>query len=172
MGIRTIFSNWRLNIEDIGRIKALKEEWYSNRDVAERIDPSSRVITATMLRRKRSILREGFNSTSTTRNRLNYSQCYISTKRNKNIWNVVNCKRPFYQLTTRRINRILLGTMSIGMRNVETSFLYKKKCFDGSDGYTYYFRDLRKKAGFGVVIIIENMLGCSLVCRNTCIRNF
>jgi transposase len=76
----------RLTAEDIGSIKCLREEGYSNREIARRIHRSAKVVnnfvqdienygknyrggiqTATTARERRTILRDASNSTITPR---------------------------------------------------------------------------------------------------------
>lgn len=166
----------RLSAEEIGRIKALHEEGYSNRNIAGRINRSSRVVnnfvrnmenygknyrggiqTATTERERRNILREASNSCCTARK---IKQAVQSTASLRTVQRIIkkcaHLKRRRLQkkpvLTQRhKENRLNFARNHMGWTDQWQTVIFtdeKRFCLDGPDGYLYYFHDLRKEEKF------------------------
>lgn len=169
-------SGKRLSREEIERIKTLKEEGYSNRQIALRLGRSPRVINnllkdienygrkpipgrprATTERERSRILRTASNSSMTAREigtevGVNASLRTVQRilKRSPVLQRRRLKKKPLL-LPRHKEKRLEFARAHMAWKDEWNQVIFsdeKRFCLDGPDGYAYYFHDLRKEERF------------------------
>ena len=165
-----------LTKEEIGKIDAFKQENYSNREIANKIGRSHKVINnyvnnpenygknrkgctarATTERERRSILREASNSAATARVIKDKVGCSASIRTVRRV--IQQCphiKRKKFQKKPHLLPRHKTARLEYCRHHIhwkeewhQVIFSDEKKFnLDGPDGFQYYFHDLRKSERF------------------------